>query len=127
MCNIVLSDKLESPIISEADIMLIFDERSLKEYQNIISPNGVLVMSSMIDADPDVTAKEVVKVPFYEIAESLGSSKAANVVALGFILRYLPMIPYELIESEVAASFAKKPQLIPLNKEALRKGYECQL
>ena len=29
MCNIVISDGVESPIISEANIMLIFDERSL--------------------------------------------------------------------------------------------------
>ena len=35
MCNIVISDGVESPIISEANIMLIFDERSLGDYQEL--------------------------------------------------------------------------------------------
>lgn len=126
MCNIVISDKLESPIISEANIMLIFDERSLKEYQDMMAADGVLIMSGMIDAKPSCQCKKATKIPFYDMAQSLGNSKAANVIALGYVARYLPMIPYELIESEVAASFAKKPKLIPMNIEALRMGYEYQ-
>lgn len=126
MCNIVISDKQESPIISEADIMLIFDERSLKEYQDMISEQGILVMSGMIDTEPVCTCKKAVKIPFYEIAQQLGSSKAANVVALGYVAKYLPMIPYDLIEAEIEQSFAKKPKLIPMNKAALRTGYEYQ-
>ncbi len=40
MCNIVISDGVESPIISEANIMLIFDERSLGDYQELMDPDG---------------------------------------------------------------------------------------
>ena len=127
MCNIVISDGMESPIISAADIMLIFDERSLGDYQGMMAENGTLILnSSMIDLEPTCKCGNVQKVPFYDIAQELGNSKTANVVAMGYIAKMLPMIPYEIIEAEVEKSFAKKPKLIPINLEALKKGYEYE-
>lgn len=128
MCNIVISDGMESPIISAADIMLIFDERSLGDYQDMMSETGTLILnSSMIDREPACKCAEVRKVPFYDIAQELGNPKTANVVAMGYIARLLPMIPYEIIAAEVEKSFAKKPKLIPLNLEALKKGYDLNV
>ncbi len=125
MCNIVISDGMESPIISAADIMLIFDERSLGDYQTMMAEDGTLILnSSMIEMDPSCNCASVQKVPFYDIAQELGNSKTANVVALGYIAKMLPMIPYEIIADEVEKSFAKKPKLIPINLEALKKGYD---
>lgn len=128
MCNIVISDGMESPIISAADIMLIFDERSLGDYQNMVAENGTLILnSSMIDMEPSCKCASIQKVPFYDIAQELGNSKTANVVAMGYIAKMLPMIPYEIIAAEVEKSFAKKPKLIPLNLEALKKGYDMNV
>ena len=125
MCNIVISDSLESPIISEADLMLIMDERSLQDYQGLISPEGVLILnSSLVSIEPKCTCKNIYRVPTYELAAELGNTKAANIVALGFITRLLPLIPYEAVEQEVARFFAQKPKLISLNLAALKKGYE---
>ena len=36
----------------------------------------------------------------------------------------LSMIPYELVAEQVERSFARKPKLIPINLEALKKGYD---
>lgn len=126
MCNVVLSDRIASPIISQADLMLIFDERSLKEYQDMVPEDGILVMSDMITMEPTCKCAKKIKVPFYSMAQELGNSKAANVIALGYIARYLPQVPYDLIAKEVENSFAKKPKLIPMNLEALKRGYEYQ-
>ena len=124
MCNIVISDGIESPIISEADIMLIFDERSLRDYQSLMSPEGELVInSSMVDLEPDCECKTVKKLPFNDIALEVGNAKTANVVAMGYIAKLLPEVPFELIKAEVEKSFAKKPKLIPVNIEALKRGY----
>ena len=125
MCNIVISDGVESPIISEANIMLIFDERSLGDYQHLVAEDGVLILnSSMIDLEPNCKCASIEKIPFYGIAEELGNPKTSNVVALGYVARLLPMIPYEIIAAEVEKSFVAKPKLIPINLDALRKGYE---
>ena len=125
MCNIVISESVESPIISAADIMMIMDERSLGGYQDLMATDGTLILnSSMIDLEPTCKCGSVQKIPFYDIAQELGNPKTANVVALGYIAKLLPMIPYDTIAAEVEKSFAKKPKLIPINLEALRKGYE---
>lgn len=125
MCNIVISDGIESPIISEADIMLIFDERSLSDYQSQMHPNGELIInSSMVKIEPDVKCGKITKLPFNDVALELGNGKTANVVALGYIAKLLPEVPLELIKAEVERSFAKKPKLIPVNIEAITKGSE---
>ena len=125
MCNIVISDGVESPIISEANIMLIFDERSLKDYQALMDPNGTLIINSdMVKIEPEVACKDVRKVPFNEIAVEVGNSKTANVVAMGYIAKLLPEVPLEIIKEKVADSFAKKPKLIPVNMEAIQRGYD---
>lgn len=125
MCNIVISDGVESPIISEADIMLIFDERSLADYQNLMAESGTLILnSSMVEAEPACACGQIQKVPFYELAQKLGNTKTANIVALGYVAKYLPEIPYEKISAEIEKSFAAKPNLIPINLEAFRLGYE---
>ena len=49
MCDIVISDGVESPIISEANIMLIFDERSLGDYQELMDPDGTLILKQLHD------------------------------------------------------------------------------
>ena len=126
MCNIVISDGVESPIISAADIMLIFDEKSLGDYQQLMAEDGTLILnSSMIDVEPNCKCGSIQKVPFYDIAQELGNPKTANVVALGYVAKMLPMIPYEIIAKEVENSFAAKPKLIPINLDALKKGYDA--
>ncbi|HCP15920.1 MAG TPA: 2-oxoacid:ferredoxin oxidoreductase subunit gamma [Peptococcaceae bacterium] len=125
MCHVVIADGLESPIISEAELMLVMDEKSLKDFQNLMAPTGtLLVNSSMIDIEPDCQCKEVKKVPFYEIATELGNSKTANMVALGYLLKYMPYIPYEKVSKEVEKAFEAKPKVVPLNVQALKTGYE---
>ena len=125
MCNITISETVESPIISEADIMLIFDERSLEDYQTLMSPEGtIIVNSSLVEVEPKCKYKNLMKIPFNDLALELGNAKTANVVAMGVIAKLLPEIPFDCIEEEVAASFAAKPKLIPLNLNALKKGYE---
>lgn len=123
MCNIVISDGIESPIISEADIMLIFDERSLGDYQSLMNPDGELVInSSMVSIEPEVSCRKITKIPFNDVALNVGNAKTANVVAMGYIAKLLPEVPFELIQTEVEKSFAKKPKLIPVNIEALKRG-----
>ena len=128
MCNITISDNIESPIISAADIMLIMDERSLNDYQNMMAPTGTMILnSSMVEAEPSCAYGTLKKVPFNELALELGNAKTANVVAMGVLAKYLPEIPYELISVQVQKSFAAKPKLIDINLKALYKGYSLEI
>lgn len=125
MCNVVVSDEVESPIISEANVMLIMDERSMKDYQELMAEDGVLIYNgSMISLEPVCKCKAVEKIPFNDLAMKLGNPKVANIIALGCAARLLPMLPYDYIAREVKQNFAAKPKLIDINLEALKKGYD---
>lgn len=125
MCNVVISDEVESPIISEANVMLIMDERSLMDYQDLIAEDGVLIYNdNMVTMEPSCMCRTVEKISFNDLAMEIGNPKTANIIALGCVARLLPMLPYHSIEDEVRKNFAAKPKLIDLNLEALRRGYD---
>lgn len=127
MCNIVISDTMQSPIISRAKVMLIMDERSLAEYQDLMDKDGTLIInSSMVQSEPQADCAKIVKVPFYDMAQELGNAKTVNMVALGYVLKYLPEIKLETVIEEVRKAFAAKEKLIPLNIKAVETGFNYQ-
>ena len=124
MCNIVISSEIECQIVSEADVMLIMDEASLADYQHLAGEKGVLILNSQVEMKPESPCKNVKVVPFIEKAMELGNAKAANMIALGYVLKYLDFIPYSTVEELIRETFADKAKLIPLNLKALKMGYE---
>ncbi len=124
MCNIILSTEIECQIVSEADIMLIMDEASLSDYQHLAGENGVLILSTLVEKKPDCPCKNVKVVPFFEEATNLGNSKVANMIALGYVLKFLDFIPCDTVEALIKVTFLKKENLISLNIEAFRKGFD---
>ena len=124
MCNIVVSDEMDSPIISEAKVMLFMDERSLQDYEYMMAEDGVMILNSdTIDIEPTVKCAKVDRVPIYTMAQELGNAKTMNMVALGYVLKYLPEIDYNMVIEEVEKAFARKAKLIPLNVKAVETGY----
>ena len=123
MCNIVISTEIECQVVSEADIMLIMDDDSLKDYQHLAGEQGVLILNAQVEKVPDCACRNIKTVPFIEKAMELGNAKVANIFALGFVLKFLDFIPYETVEEIVRDTFSRKEKLIPLNLEALKSGY----
>ena len=125
MCNIVIADSMESPIISEAGIMMVMDNRSFLDYESLMAPGGLmLVNSSMVDCEPTRTDYTLLRQDYYRLAtEEIGNAKTANMVALGAISRQISYIRPESIQRCIERSFAHKPKLIPANLNAFRLGY----
>lgn len=126
MCNIVMSTEIECQIVSDADVMLIMDDASLADYQHLAGENGVLILNAQVSVEPNSPCKNIKVVPFIERAMELGNAKVANMIALGYVLKYLDFIPYAAVEDLIKETFAKKEKLIPLNLEALKAGYEYE-
>ncbi len=126
MCNIVISDRVACQVVSEADLMLIMDDGSLLDYQDLAGENGVLILSTTVSLTPETPCKNIKRVPFIEKAMELGNSKTANMIALGYVMKYLDFIDYGVIEDLIRETFAKKAKLIPMNLEALKLGYEME-
>ena len=46
MCQMTVAEKMGSPIISEAELLLVMDDRSLKDYEAMVKPGGKLIINS---------------------------------------------------------------------------------
>ena len=80
-----------------------------------LHPSGIL----MVDAEAQVSGKEVLKVPFQEL--SPGEFK--NVAALGIITEILGL-DREMVSRIVEESFGKHESLMAKNREALEAGFQ---
>ena len=92
-CMVVIADEaIASPLVARPASLIVMNEASLKKFAPCVKPYGLLIMnSSLIDIDPaqylqDKTI-EVLAVPADDIANELGSTKSANMVALGAYLQ----------------------------------------
>lgn len=127
-CSVVVSDDdIASPLVSQPSICIVLNTPSLIKFQPIVRTGGLLIWnSSLIDVKPDRTDIELLAVPANELAEAAGSYKAANMAALGVLLKKRPAVAS--MGSVVAcldyAVSARHRELNQINRAALAKGYE---
>ncbi|HEX2994251.1 MAG TPA: 2-oxoacid:acceptor oxidoreductase family protein, partial [Anaerolineales bacterium] len=92
-----------------------------------LAPGGTLIVNqSMVDRQAKRKDIHVVYVPCNEIAEEIGNKKLLNMVAVGALLTALPDITMKDVEKVLDAHLPPRHKhLLPLNCEALRKGFEA--
>lgn len=128
MCQMVVSEEMGSPIISAADVLLVMDERSLRDYEAQVKSGGYLIINSnLVNERPERSDIQVIYAPVNDLAQELGNAKTANMVALGIALRYLNFVSLDAVKAELKSVFpGKKEKLIPVNEQALERGYGFQ-
>ncbi|MCI8703047.1 MAG: 2-oxoacid:ferredoxin oxidoreductase subunit gamma [Anaerotignum sp.] len=128
MCQIVVSDRIGSPIISEADLLLVMDERSLEDYEKMLKKGGILILNSnLIQKKPQRNDIQVLSVPFNDIAMEIGNAKTANSVALGTAMKYLDFVSLDIVKAHLKDIFSgEKGKLITVNEKALDAGFQYE-
>lgn len=126
-CSVVVADdEVYTPIVSAPDSVIVMNEPSLPKFEPILRPNGVLIVnSSLINSRPTRTDVKVAFIPCNEIAETLGSTRVATMVALGAWCKLTGALKIESIISAMSKAFKRaKPEMLALNEKALRAGFE---
>lgn len=125
MCQIVISEKMGSPIISFADLLMVMDERSLADYEGKLRKDGILLINSnLVHVEPQRKDIKVFKIPFNDIAKEVGNAKTSNMVALGAALKFLTAVSVDEVKACLVDIFpGKKAKLIPVNESALDAGF----
>ncbi|MGP0097989.1 MAG: 2-oxoacid:acceptor oxidoreductase family protein [Terriglobales bacterium] len=122
-CHVCLSKtRIGSPLVSHPDVLVAMNEFSLRKFAHEVRSGGIILYNgATIPADfsaPDVC---VIAIPAAEIADKLGSSKAANIVLLGALLEET-----ECLASGTALSVledkVKKLDLLEIDRQALTAG-----
>ena len=122
---IISNEEIFSPLIEEADTLIVMNQPSYQKYKDMLKPDGLLVLnSSMIKSNnlPDV---KTYKIPATEIASKLGNVLVSNVVMLGAFLAIKKLFSANLILDQLQAMLkGKKGNLLAINKQALESGMQ---
>ena len=128
-CTVVVSDEdIGSPIIRSPMSLIIMNRPSLDKFQPSLKDGGVQVInSSLVDkdlAEPDRVRS--VFVPANDIADQLGNTRMANMVALGAYVKATGVVDLAVVkESLTNVIAAHYSHLIPKNAEALQAGADA--
>jgi 2-oxoglutarate ferredoxin oxidoreductase subunit gamma len=128
-CTVVLSDEaIGSPVVDNPTALVAMNLPSLNRFEKTVAEAGTIVVNSSLITRPaqrhDV---HVLNVPANDIAVSLGNARAANMVALGAIVKATGVIALDLIKSTMARVLGHKDtaKLIAVNEQALDAGYNA--
>ncbi len=128
-CTVVLSDEpIGSPVVDNPTVLLAMNLPSLDRFEKTVAEGGtILVNSSLIGRPIERNDVQVHTVPANDIAVSLGNSKAANMVALGAVIKATGTVPLELIKSAMSRMLGQKDgaKLTAVNEQALDAGYNA--
>ena len=126
-CTVVVSDHpIACPLINEADLLVVMNLPSLRKFESMVVPGGLLIVNSSLV--PEKTQREdirVVEIPADEQARGLGNAKAANIVMLGAILRETGVVRPDTIRAQMKKMFSgRKEKFLPLNNAAFDLYFE---
>ena len=121
-CQVILSaNEIAAPVAETFDSILVMNQQSAEHFMPALDKDGLAIVNqSLCKVHAD---SRHVLVPATEIADRLGSAKAANFVMLGAWLAHKPLIPASAIENAMASHFPDAPAaLIDINIKAFRTG-----
>ncbi|MFZ0685766.1 MAG: 2-oxoacid:acceptor oxidoreductase family protein [Terriglobales bacterium] len=122
-CHVCLSkERIGSPLVSHPDVLVAMNEFSLRKFAHEVVSGGIILYNGdRLPADFSAPEVQVVAIPAAEIADKLGSTKAANIVMMGALLEET-----ECLASGTALSVledkVKKLNLLEIDRNALTAG-----
>jgi len=127
-CHVILSEKrIGSPLVAKPSVLIAMNRPSLDRFEPDVVKGGLIIYdSSLIDRPVGRTDVEVFPIPATRMADELGNTRAANMVVLGAYVAYTGVLDREMVVG-ILPKVIKRKQLIPLNEQAIAKGYEYGL
>jgi Pyruvate/2-oxoacid:ferredoxin oxidoreductase gamma subunit len=122
-CHVCLSKKrIGAPLVSHPHILVAMNEPSVRKFAPEVPAGGLIFYNqSSLPADLPPTQAHVICVPASEIADQLGSAKAANIVMLGALLEETECLAHTTALS-VLEDKVKKIGLLEIDRQALAAG-----
>ncbi len=128
-CTVCIgAEDIGSPIIQRPKSLIIMNQPSLDKFQPRLEDGGVQVInSSLVDITKAETARvRSVGVAANEIADKLGNTKMANMVALGAYIKATGILPLQRVQDSLHHVVSSHySHLLPKNAEALKAGFDA--
>ena len=126
-CSVILSDMpVGSPIITNPDVLVAMNLPSLQKFVDTVVPGGkIFIDSTLIDAKVERADVEVFYIPATQLAKDAGFATLSNMVLTGKVMKETGAVAFDK-NKETFEKFipAKKANLIDINCQALKIGYD---
>lgn len=121
---IVGDERISSPILSKFDTVIVLNQQSLERFEKSVKTGGRLFYDSNgLTQLPTRTDIDIYHIPAYAVAVEMNNLKVFNTIALGGLLKIVPIVETANIEAAIKKSLpSRSHNLIPLNMEAFHKG-----
>ena len=122
-CHVYLAkDRIGSPLISHPGVLIAMNEISLRKFAHQVGSGGLILYNGdRLPADFSLPQARLICIPAAEMADSLGSTKVANIVMMGALLEetecLLPATAVSVLEAKIP-----KVDLLELDRQALASG-----
>jgi 2-oxoisovalerate ferredoxin oxidoreductase beta subunit len=122
-CYVSLSkNRIGSPLTAKPDVLIAMNELSLRKFAPHVPVGGLILYNGYsLPSDLPTPEAQVYCVPAAEIADKLGSAKAANIVMMGALLEetgcFEPATAARFLEAKV-----KNPTLLQVDLKAIAAG-----
>lgn len=126
-CTVIIADEeIGAPVVRNPTAVIAMNLPSMTKYESSVKSAGVMIINqSMVNREPMRKDIRALMVPGTEIAESIGSSRIANIVMLGALLKLLPVLTVDAVERSLVANTPDRHKaLVPYNIQALKAGLE---
>lgn len=126
-CSVIISDKaIASPIVSEPDIALLFNQPSKNKFECKCKGDSKIILNkSLIDNKASRDDLESFYVDATNIADSLGNIRVANMVMLGAFVKATNLVKLDtMIDALNDVISSRNKALIEVNIKALKAGYD---
>jgi 2-oxoglutarate ferredoxin oxidoreductase subunit gamma len=127
-CSVVISsEEIPSPLVFNPSVCVALNAPSLRKFEARLVPHGMLIYnSSLIKTRPE--RRDIVCVPIAanELAERAGSSRTANMVAIGALLKLKSGIAsLESVKNALEEGVSERNRAFnEFNLKALSLGFE---
>lgn len=129
-CSVVISDDpIGSPVVPRPSIVIAMNGPSMRKFEPRLKEGGVLLYnSSLIDFKPERKDIEIIAVEATGIAEKEGSTRAANMAAIGRLLAAKPeIVSLGAVKEALKIAVSKRnQQLNDLNIKVLDAANELK-
>ena len=124
-CHVIVSSEpIASPVIDEADTLIVMNQPSYDRFKGVVAPGGAaLINSSLVSTADPVHAGTILQVPATQIAIDLGDVRVANMVMMGAYNALRDFVPFDKLIAHMKDAFeGKKPAILDLNATAIEAG-----
>ena len=118
-------EQIKCQYLIKCDILVAMNKPSFIKYLPSVRPGGTVVINrDLVDVPVERTDVKVIEIDSDTIAEEIGNPKISNMVAVGAVLAGTGLFSKEdVLESYKRMLPPEKQKFIPINVEAVNRGY----